>query len=140
MTIAKISLHCILRFPLEEIIRKMKIKKNTLSFKKSCLAYFLRQSNLCVFKITYHAMAFSLSFSRYMEPSTRSAQIQWSIKQKKVAFQNIPCRLSKASLSHTPRIPFLIVKSRPSQKLLYNEMKSILMIFMLFLFLVVEDQ
>ena len=61
MTIGKISLHCILRFPLEEVILKMKIKKNTLSFKKSCVAYFLRQSNLCVVKITYRAMAFSLS-------------------------------------------------------------------------------
>ena len=140
MTIAKISLHCILNFPLEEIIRKMKIKKNTLSFKKSCLDYFLRQSNLCVFKITYHAMAFSLSFPDIWNLLPEALRFSGALNRKKVAFQNIPCRLSKASLSHTPRIPFLIVKSRPSQKLLCNEMKSILMIFIQFLCLVVKDQ
>ena len=83
MTIAKISLHCILNFALEEIIRKMKIKKNTLSFKKSCLAYFLRQSNLCVVKITYHAMAFRLSFPDIWNLLPETLRFSGALNRKK---------------------------------------------------------
>ena len=114
-------------------------KKHIISFKKSCFAYFLTQSNLCVFKISCHGLQFILYlFQKY---STRNAQIQRSIKQKKVAFKNFSCRLFKASLPHTSHTPCLILKSLPSEKLLYNEMKFILMIFILApLCLVVEDQ